>query len=107
MDRAYRETARNRKMNQIGTYHNMTIGQAYYNLNKSANFEGAFESRDLMGGSERKPRNTMQFKSKTGFKAGNENTSNGESFNTNTQNQNFPTGFNIAPPKIWQSQYNN
>lgn len=30
-----KETARNRKVNSIGSFENMTIGQAYYNLNKT------------------------------------------------------------------------
>ena len=34
-DRAMKETARNRKVNSIGSFENMTIGQAYYNLNKT------------------------------------------------------------------------
>ena len=37
IEREFRETARNRKVNNIGggNYKNMTIGQAYYNLNKT------------------------------------------------------------------------
>ena len=35
VDREMKETARNRKVNNIGSYKNMTIGQAYYNLNKT------------------------------------------------------------------------
>ena len=37
VEREFRETARNRKVNNIGggNYKNMTIGQAYYNLNKT------------------------------------------------------------------------
>jgi hypothetical protein len=31
-----KETARNRKVNSIGSFDNMTIGQAYYNLNKNS-----------------------------------------------------------------------
>lgn len=38
MDRAFKETARNRKVNSIGSFQNMTIGQAYFNLNKTTNF---------------------------------------------------------------------
>ena len=37
VDREFKETARNRKVNNIGSYKNMTIGQAYYNLNKTMN----------------------------------------------------------------------
>lgn len=41
MDRAFKETARNRKVNSIGSFQNMTIGQAYFNLNKTTNFENS------------------------------------------------------------------
>ena len=34
VDRAMKETARNRKMNNLNNHENMTTGQAYFNLNK-------------------------------------------------------------------------
>lgn len=44
-NRAMKETARNRKVNSIGSFDNMTIGQAYYNLNKNSIY-----NRSLMSG---------------------------------------------------------
>lgn len=34
-EQAFKETQRNRKISSIGSIHNITIGQAYYNLNKT------------------------------------------------------------------------
>ena len=42
VQREMKETARNRKVNNIGSYKNMTIGQAYYNLNKTMDQLGKY-----------------------------------------------------------------
>eukprot|EP00356_Strombidium_inclinatum_P009545 CAMPEP_0170507714 /NCGR_PEP_ID=MMETSP0208-20121228/59839_1 /TAXON_ID=197538 /ORGANISM="Strombidium inclinatum, Strain S3" /LENGTH=163 /DNA_ID=CAMNT_0010790097 /DNA_START=1342 /DNA_END=1830 /DNA_ORIENTATION=- len=51
VDRAFKQTARNRKMNSIGSFHNMTIGQAYFNLNKD-NYSTRADSKKWAEGSK-------------------------------------------------------